>query len=151
MVVNYTVEINRWLPINQQSVAKLLNQAAQILKLKNKLEVSVIVVGDKKIQTLNKNFRHKNKVTDVLSFRQSEGQKIVQPQELIDYLGEIFICWPQIVRQSKLYGNTAREEFQLMLVHGLLHLLGYDDQTVSADKKMKKIQDKIISKLHVKH
>ena len=148
MIVNYSVTFKSQLPFKQKFVENLLSQAAKLLNLKKGQEVSVIIVGNKQIQTLNKKFRHQDKVTDVLSFNQKEGEKIIKIKELNNYLGEIFICYPQLARQARRYGNTAKEEFTLLLVHGLLHLLGYDDQTALADKKMKRIQDKIISNLH---
>jgi probable rRNA maturation factor len=104
----------------------------------------VLIVGDQKIKTLNRKFRHKDKVTDVLSFSQKEGQKIVLPSAYSQYLGDIMICLPQVKRQAEKFGHSLKWEFSLLLIHGLLHLLGYNDQTDAQYQKMKVIQDKIL-------
>jgi len=83
-------------------------------------EVSIVIVGDAKIRNLNKRYRKKNKVTDVLAF---------------DY-GEIFICLPQARRQAKKLGHSLKKELGILLIHGLLHLAGYDDKTKKGYNKM---------------
>jgi len=144
MKINYLVKLKK-INLNEQLVNNILNLAANILKIKKGFEVSVIIIGDQKIKSLNKKFRKKNQVTDVLSFSAQEGNQIL-PQET-DYLGEIFICYPQIIRQAKKYNNSIKDEFSLLLVHGFLHLLGYDHIKQSDYLKMKKLEEKIIVKL----
>lgn len=102
--------------------------------------VEIIVVGDKKIRQINRDFRKKDKITDVLSFAWQEDSKVPS-----DTLGQIYICYPQIVRQAKEFKITIKEEFTRMLVHGLLHLVGYDHMQSSDEKKMFTLQEKIIS------
>lgn len=105
-------------------------------------EVDVIVVEDKEMKNLNMTHRGKNKTTDVLSFAFSEDKKIKS-----DYLGQIFISYPQIKKQAKEYKVKEKEEFIRMLVHGLLHLVGYDHGTIKDEKKMFFLQEKIIKKV----
>ena len=102
--------------------------------------VEIIVVGDKKIRQINRDFRKKDKITDVLSFAWQEDSKV--PSET---LGQIYICYPQIVRQAKEFKITIKEEFTRMLVHGLLHLVGYDHMRINDEKKMFALQEKIIN------
>jgi probable rRNA maturation factor len=144
MKINYLVKLKK-INLNKQLVNNILNLAANILKIKKGFEVSVIIIGDQKIKSLNKKFRKKNQVTDVLSFSAQEGNQIL-PQE-VDYLGEIFICYPQVIRQAKKYNNSIKDEFSLLLVHGFLHLLGYDHIKQADYLKMKKLEEKIIVKL----
>ncbi len=103
--------------------------------------VSVILVSAKEIQRLNKKYRGKNKVTDVLSFGFANNEI------KINELGDIFICPSQIVSQAKIYQVTSQEEMVRMLVHGVLHLLGYDHQQKKAKEKMFKIQEIMVKKL----
>jgi probable rRNA maturation factor len=90
------------------------------------------------MQKLNKNFRKKNKPTDVLSFDLREG----------NYLGEIIIC-PKVVKDNaKKYGVTAKKEMLKVFAHGILHLLGYDhEQSKSQAELMEQKQDLYLSKI----
>jgi probable rRNA maturation factor len=104
---------------------KRLEQITEIFlkkyKLKNR-EVSLALVGDAVMRRLNRDYRGKDKTTDVLSF---ENHDNYQPE----LLGEIIISYPQIKRQAPQSGKSVRSELEFIFVHGLLHLAGYDDQT----------------------
>lgn len=99
-------------------------------------DVSVHMIGDMRMTTMNAQFRGKSYPTDVLSF----------PTDDAHDRGDIFICVPQIIRQSKQFGVTPKEECVRMLVHGVLHLLGYDHQTKHGADEMFSIQEKVVKK-----
>jgi len=98
--------------------------------------VSVAFVEGERMRQLNKNYRGIDKTTDVLSFI-GEG----------DDLGEIIIDFSQIKRQAKKYNNSVRQELIFILIHGLLHLLGYDDETEIGRAEMEKIGNKFFDTL----
>ncbi|OGH86256.1 MAG: rRNA maturation RNase YbeY [Candidatus Magasanikbacteria bacterium RIFOXYC12_FULL_33_11] len=114
---------------------------------KNKKDglISVNIVGDKKIREINKNYRGKDKVTDVISFALEEGENFFQMGEK-DF-GDIFICLPQIKRQAKENNISAREEMTRMLVHGVLHILGFDHMKEKDAKTMFAMQEKFVKNL----
>ena len=85
-------------------------------------EVSIAFVGDQIIKKLNQAYRNTNKPTDVLAFPGEDG-----------FLGELVIDYAQIKRQAPRHSANTQEELIFILVHGLLHLLGYKDDT--AEKK----------------
>jgi probable rRNA maturation factor len=149
MICNYYQKVKTDKFLNQQLVEKIIRLTAQELGLDNNFTVSVLLVGDQKIRTLNKQYRNKDKVTDVLSFSAQEGIPLPK-EEQTNYLGEIFICYPQIKKQAKKFDQTIKQEFCLLLIHGFLHLAGYDDQTQKDYQQMKKIQDKIFTKIYDK-
>jgi len=97
--------------------------------------ISIAFVGDTVIKKLNKNYRGKDKITDILSF-DGEGED----------LGEIVINYMQIKRQSQKYSKTVQDELVFILVHGLLHLIGYDDQTEKTRKVIIKKGEDFIKK-----
>lgn len=114
---------------------KFLQKAAQaaFAVLNMKKEISLVLVGDKKIQELNKKYRGKNRVTDVLSF---EG------------LNEIFICLPQAKRQAKAQKIPLNCELTRLLVHGIVHLKGYDhEKSARQAERMFEIEEKILRSL----
>lgn len=92
---------------------------------KEKLDVSIAFVGDTEIRKLNKIYRKKDKATDVLSFN-GDG----------NFFGEILIDLVQIKRQAKELGNSFEEELIFILVHGLFHLLGFNDETDEERERM---------------
>jgi probable rRNA maturation factor len=119
--------------INIFLVKKVTEKFLDYYKLNKR--VSIAFVGDVIIRKLNKNYRQKDKVTDILSF-DGEG----------DDLGEIVIDYAQIKRQSQKYSKSIQDELIFILVHGLLHLIGYDDQTEKTRKIIIKKGEDFIKK-----
>lgn len=146
MICNFYPKVKQ--PFSQQFIKKIINQTAKLLKINSNQEITVLLVGDKKIRSLNKKYKNKDKVTDVLSFSQKEGEAIVLPGKEDNYLGDIVICYPQAKRQAKKYKHSVKKELSWLLVHGFLHLLGYKDETKAAYLKMKKAEDRILEKLN---
>jgi metalloprotein, YbeY/UPF0054 family len=101
-----------------------------------KKDLSIALIGDAKMQALNSQYRKKDKTTDVLSFSGED-----------DFLGEILINPAQIKRQAKENNNSFQAELIFILVHGLLHLAGYDDQTEKDRLEMIKIGEEFIENI----
>ena len=100
----------------------------KILKeLNRKGNVSIALIEDKEIKKINKKYRKKDEVTDVLSFSNLESEKLAIP-EGADYLGEIIIGYEEMKRQSTEHGHSERRELLTLLIHGVLHLLGYEHE-----------------------
>ena len=88
-------------------------------------ELSILFIGDRAMRTLNRRYRGKDETTDVLSFSLREGQfPLIQP----DMLGDIVISLPVAARHARREGHTINREIDRLLVHGLVHLLGYDHE-----------------------
>lgn len=90
-------------------------------------ELSVLLTTDKEIADLNAKYRGKNKPTDVLSFSQNEGKAQIETK----HLGDLVISLETCARQAREFGVSFLEELNRLLIHGLLHLLGYDHENVS--------------------
>ena len=97
-------------------------------------EISVLFMEDIGIRQLNKEFRNVDKATDVLSFPQNSDEGPVIPGEII--LGDIAISLDKAKLQAKEHGLTFKEEIILLLIHGILHLLGYDHE-ISEQEEIK--------------
>ncbi len=137
------IEINNQIPSASLNFFLKKVAGACLKKLAIKKNISIVLVADKKIQELNKIYRQKNKVTDVLSFGDWDDKK---------FLGEVFICLSQAKRQAKKYGTTLKQELTRLLVHGLLHLAGFDhEKTKQEEKEMLGKQEKIIKAIFTKH
>ena len=96
--------------------------------------VNIVMCSDQMVRELNHQYRKLDKVTDVLSF-----------DWLVDYLlGEIYIAHDQVKRQAPKFGNTFYMELKRMIVHGLLHLSGYDHHTVPERVVMRRREREIL-------
>ncbi|MBU4216300.1 rRNA maturation RNase YbeY [Candidatus Parcubacteria bacterium] len=120
--------------INLKLVEKVSSKFLELIK--EKRDVSIVFVGDKRIQDLNKSYRHKDKVTDILSF---DGDR--------DFFGEIIIDYAQIKRQAKIFSKSVKDELVFILIHGLLHLQGYDDKTEKGRLQMEKLGESFVKKI----
>lgn len=120
--------------INLRLVKKISDKFLEDYGIANKT-VSIAFVGDGKIRKLNKIYRDKDKVTDVLSFADDDEGA----------LGEIIIDYAQIKRQSRKFSKNTEQELVFILVHGLLHLLGYEDKTDKGAREMEEEGKKFIS------
>ena len=116
--------------IGLKFLEKIAEQTLKFIKLKFS-ELSVAVIGDKEMIKLNKKHRNRNYTTDVLAF---------------DY-GEIIVCLDQAKRQAKELNNALKKELSILLVHGILHLAGYDDETKKDFNKMLKKQKEVWQKI----
>jgi probable rRNA maturation factor len=128
---------------------ELLNKKKYKLKKKiilNKKELTITFLNQLPAKKLNLKYRKKNYATDILSF---EGDILFEP----DQLGELVLCPQVILRQSKEHELSFRLELTYMLIHGVLHLLGYDhEDSVERAKEMFQLQDQIFQKfLEQKH
>lgn len=112
-------------------------------EMKKEGSISVHRVGKMRIQTLNREYRGKDRVTDVLSF----GVDDVFPGEEHDW-GDLFLCEEKIRTQAREFGVTFEEEFLRMLIHGTLHLFGYDHHKKKDAQIMFPLQEKLLAKLN---
>ena len=126
---------------------KILEAAGNILSIvkKQTAELSILFVGDKKMAELNTAYRGIKKSTDVLSFE--SGIPVNNP-EADNILGDIVINIPRAESQAKEYGTGFYDELYRLLVHGTLHLIGYDhEKSASAARTMQKKEKDIFNAL----
>jgi probable rRNA maturation factor len=99
--------------------------------------ISVVFTTDNKIREFNRTYRNKDKPTDVLSFSQLEGETLTLPQGIPVIIGDIIISVDTATIQAKEFNVTIKEELTRLLVHGCLHLFGYDHENVSNEIRLK--------------
>jgi conserved hypothetical protein TIGR00043 len=114
--------------VESKLLSKIAHRALEVLGL-SKVELSIALVSDAQIKRLNKRYRNKDKPTDVLSF--PIGEKV--EDWLI--LGDIVISVDTAKRQAQELGHSLEEELKRLLVHGLVHLLGYDHELGGEEEK----------------
>ncbi|MBE6903398.1 MAG: rRNA maturation RNase YbeY [Ruminococcaceae bacterium] len=141
-------------PDSRQYKAVIMEAATEALKYENcfeNYEISITLTDDEQIHQYNKQFRNKDKATDVLSFPlsdQSEGLK-KNPDNNCYMLGDIVISIDTAARQAKENLQSLEREIAFLTIHSVLHLLGYDHETSEEDEKeMFSKQDEIIHRIY---
>ncbi|USK31087.1 rRNA maturation RNase YbeY [Bacillus sp. CMF21] len=122
-----------------EMVETLLQHAAEAERVAQDAELSVTFVDNEKIKEINRVYRSKDQVTDVISFameEQGEGEVSIVGVDMPPVLGDIIISVPRASEQAEEYGHSFTRELGFLAVHGLLHLLGYDHMTEEDEKKM---------------
>ncbi|MFN0239109.1 MAG: rRNA maturation RNase YbeY [Aquificaceae bacterium] len=123
--------------VKTQWVREILSRLLQAHGLKN-TEISVYLTGDQTIRLLNRDFRGRDKPTDVLSFIYDE------PVGRYRLLGEIVISLDTAQKQAEELGHSLEEEIKRLLVHGFVHLLGYDHELgEEEERKFTEMEEKL--------
>jgi probable rRNA maturation factor len=116
-----------------------------VLNQDKKISVNINLVDEQEISELNKQFRDYSEPTDVLSFEAG----VIDPETGNKILGDIVICIPFVEKQSTLLQNNLNNEIRLMIIHGMLHLLGYNHDDEHSKSIMWGDQNKILEKLQI--
>ena len=157
--VELTVENRqRSLPVTSD-MRDLLLRAAQgclaAMKFPHPVLVHVELVGSARIRTLNRTFRGKDAVTDVLSFPAisfSDGMARLQPGDVDPdngqlFLGDLAICLARMREQAAEYGHGEPRELSFLMAHGMLHLLGLDHETKAQEQEMFTLQELVLTEM----
>lgn len=114
--------------------------------LEQPVQCTLSFVKPSEIRKLNKQYRGVDEITDVLTF-QSEGE--IDPETNIPYLGDILICIERAFEQAEISGHSLENEVELLLIHGLLHLIGFDHDTPANKDLMWEKQTDYLNKFNI--
>ncbi|MBQ4583830.1 MAG: rRNA maturation RNase YbeY [Bacilli bacterium] len=139
-MINY--EINNLVNYeNYDYLDSVIKATLKLEKVENAI-FSIIFVDENEIQKINKEYRGIDKITDVISFAFEDNANVVYND--IRILGDIYVCIPRMIDQAKEYGHSEKRELSFLIVHGLLHLLGYDHQTKEDEEIMFNKQELVL-------
>ena len=142
----------------KRKIKKLFLDALEELSIRfDRFSVNLSIVGEKVIQDLNKKFREKDAITDVLSFPTLElnkGHEInnemlisnISPFDGLVNLGDIIICKERAEQQAEEFGHAPKREICFLALHSFLHLLGFDHITKEDEKEMFDLTELILNK-----
>ena len=123
----------------------LVIKGLKYVKAPDSSEVSISFAGKDEIRSLNREYRGIDNPTDVLSFPLTEADEWTSSRPIA--LGDIVVCNDIAREQAETYGHTYEREINFLLVHGLLHLAGYDHMTEADEKKMRSAQREILGSI----
>lgn len=131
----------------KKELKKLINYAVKYLNLKD-IEFGVIFVDNNKIKELNRIYRNIDRETDVITFRLADYEEVIFNN--VKILGDIYISLDKALSQSIEYNHSYLRELSFLLIHGFLHLLGYDHMNEEDEKVMFKLQEEILDGYGIK-
>ncbi len=139
-------------------VSWLQNVAEQSLVAQDadsRLELGLVITGQERVQQLNRSYLGKDEPTDVLAFSmlpeplatgESEvSSPFAQPPDGVLHLGEVIISYPQAVIQAEERHHSVKKEIAVLIIHGVLHLLGYEHDKPELERQMKTREEEILS------
>ncbi|MDR1616690.1 MAG: rRNA maturation RNase YbeY [Syntrophomonadaceae bacterium] len=131
---------------------KAINAAALACNAEEPGEVGVMLTDNAYIRELNRVYRGRDYPTDVLSFamnEKGEDEPDFEPPEQINILGDIVISLEKALEQGGEYGHGIKRELGYLIVHGFLHLMGYDHKTEAQKQLMRQIEEKVLTELNL--
>lgn len=131
-----------------QDFTAIIEQALKTLGIEDDVEVSCVLVDDERIHEINREYRHIDRSTDVISFAMEDNDQFYV-EGMPRTLGDIFISVDHAKKQAEEYGHSLRREMCFLFTHGILHLLGYDHMTDEQEKEMFGLQDEILGALSI--
>jgi probable rRNA maturation factor len=137
--------------VDEELLKRGVQEVLKRERIKKKVELSIALVGSSRMRKLNRKYRGKNRVTDVLAFSETEMafEKFeTGPFKQKKQLGEIVICLREVKKNSKRLESSFEKELARVLIHGLLHLLGYDhEKNEQETKKMREKEEFYLEKI----
>lgn len=155
--------------LQELDIEGIARETLQAVQIEQVVTLTLVISGQTTILALNKRYRQHDSATDVLSFplldtplvrapadclwQAPEGADsapagqvaFIVPQQMVTNLGDIVICWPTALQQAQASGHSIGYELLFLFCHGLLHLVGYDDQTTEGYSAMVRLQEQILA------
>ncbi len=141
-------------------IISVYDEVARIFSLPKRVKVNLTLVSSQQIQTLNRDTRNIDRVTDVLTYpyielkkskklRLADYQYDIDPDDKMLLIGDIYICTDRAKEQAAEYGHSFRREMCFLFCHGMLHIMGYDHMTPAEEEEMTSKQEEILNNLNI--
>ena len=151
--INISVEQKLKVSLEEGWLQRIALRTLEAEGIASPAEMGLVITDSKTIQKLNRTYRGEDQPTDVLAFHmtpdtsQESELRFVGPPDGVHHLGEVVISYPQAVRQAQEQGHGVTQELALLIIHGILHLLGYDHELPEEDQQMKARENEILKRL----
>ncbi len=124
------------------------------------VELSLVITSQEKVQQLNRDYLGRNEPTDVIAFAmlpelsvegelETDFPLFIPPPDGMLHLGEVIISYPQAVIQAEEHHHSVKKEAAILIIHGVLHLLGYDHDEAEQERQMRAREAEILSQVEV--
>jgi probable rRNA maturation factor len=153
MEINVLIEEDLEVDVDIEWLQNILEKALIAEQAPPGAEISLVLVSQDRIHELNRDYRGKDKATDVLSFSMSEQKDeeeqtdFVEPPDGLIHLGEVIISYPQALIQAGEHHHSLKKELVILIVHGVLHILGYDHEKPELEPLMQAREKDILTEI----
>jgi len=137
--------------IDKRWLRRLVKESIAAHGVDTEVELSLLITDDATVRELNKKYRGKDKTTDVLSFALEADKRgdaaagfVMPPGEMV-HLGEVIVSYPQAAEQAAERKRAVEDGLALLVVHGVLHLLGYDHDKPAREREMRSLEQRVLS------
>jgi len=137
--------------IDKRWLRRLVKESLGAHGVDTEVELSLLITDDATVRDLNKKYRGKDKTTDVLSFALEADKRggaaagfVMPPGEMV-HLGEVIVSYPQAAEQAAERKRAVEGELALLVVHGVLHLLGYDHDRPAREREMRSLEQRVLA------
>ena len=132
--------------MDRKRLIRAAEKSLQVEQFGKSAEISIVLVDDERMQELNREYRKADRPTDVLAFSQLEGEPAKAPEDRVA-LGDVVVSIDTAERQAAEQRHALENELDLLIIHGVLHLLGYDDETEADATEMRRHEKRILDEL----
>ncbi|MGB5924475.1 MAG: rRNA maturation RNase YbeY [Dehalococcoidia bacterium] len=136
--------------VDEGRVKKIVRQVLKAEGVPSPYEVSLVFTDSETVKKLNRDYRGIDEPTDVLAFymlpQKGADSSFALPPDGITRLGEVIISYPQALAQAKEQGHSPERELALLVIHGILHLLGYDHEEPEEEHKMRERERELLER-----
>ena len=153
--INIEIKRSIKLDVDKNRLEEVVRKVLEIERSGTSVELGLLVTDDKTVRKLNRMYRGEDETTDVLSFQMISKEPemselpFISAPDGIRHLGEVVISYPQAVKQAQERAHGISREVALLIVHGTLHLLGYDHESADDELRMREKESQILSSLEV--
>ena len=139
--------------LDAERLKRIGEQVLTLQHVGSNAELGLVITSQERLRELNRQYLGKDAATDVLAFpmlaAEEEPTSFIPPPDGIRHLGEVIISYPQVVIQAGERGHSTDKEMAILVIHGVLHLLGYDDETPELKKQMQAREHEILSQIGI--
>jgi len=136
--------------VGEDWVRRIAQQVLKAEGVASPYEVSLVFTDSEMVKQLNRDYRGVDEPTDVLAFymlsQKGADSSFALPPDGVTRLGEVIISYPQAVAQAKEQGHSPERELALLVIHGILHLLGYDHEEPEEESKMRERERELLER-----
>jgi probable rRNA maturation factor len=152
MEINVLTEEGLEVETSSDWMQEIVSKTLSTENLPPNIEISLVITGQERIRELNKEYRDIDSPTDVLSFSMSEHKDeeqtaFIGPPDGLVHLGEVIVSYPQAQIQARERGHSLNKEMAILIIHGVLHILGFDHEKPEMEPSMTAREQEILSDL----
>ncbi len=137
--------------VEESWLVKVAEQVLRTQGIESGAELGLVIVGQEKIRQLNSSYLGEDRPTDVLSFSmlpeapEKDLTPFIAPPDGVKHLGEVIVSYPQAADQAEEHNHSVKKELAILIIHGILHLLGYDHDEPERESTMRGRESEILS------